>query len=356
MNKLLHIFFVRLFFVVSFGFIIAFLLYMPCMVGRWYNKKTITILAWPHMLDASGLMLFQERTGVKVQVRYVESNDELLTKLESDSLSAYDLIMPTDYMVEILVKKGLLKKIDKSKLHMFKDIHPALLDHYYDPKNQYTIPFYWGIYGLGIDYNVISRGVVCGWDLLFNENIAPKGVGMGDDARLLVLLAAYYLYGMIDDIDTVKINEIKQLLIAQKRWVRAYTDMRAEYLLASHTCPVVLLLSSDASRIMPYSNNIGFCVPPEGSFAVIDSFALPVSGQHEEIVYELLNYIYEAPVLSHYVEKFGFFSPSSIVTSPYSMLHHTIENKINDLFARAIFLRSSMTSEQFTALYVSLKN
>lgn len=343
-------------FIFCFGLLIISSLYIPLIMQRAYHARNLIVLAWPHMLDASALGEFQERTGIKVNIRYVESNDELLTKIESGTIGKYDVIMPTDYMVPILVQKGLLKKIDKHKIPFFEHIHKALLGHYFDPSNDYSIPFYWGIYGLGIDMRILPDVRDGGWDLIFSDMYKEYAVCMSDDIRISMHVAAQYLYGKVGmNFSDESMDAIKQVLLHQKKRVIAYTDLRAEYFMISRSCPLVLLLSSDAARVMPYVNDMVFCIPQEGSFVTIDSFALPVNGEQDELVYEFLNYLYQKKVLAHYVNKFNFFSPSTLVTSPSNPLHDSVECVIDSLIARAAFFKTIVSHDRLNDLFIGLK-
>jgi spermidine/putrescine transport system substrate-binding protein len=91
---------------------------------------------------------FERETGIRLHVSYYETNEELFSKLRATKGEGYDLVIPSDYVVELMIKEGLLQKIDRTKVHAWSELDPKLLSLYFDPHNDYTIPYFWAVYGL----------------------------------------------------------------------------------------------------------------------------------------------------------------------------------------------------------------
>ncbi|HSC24955.1 MAG TPA: extracellular solute-binding protein, partial [Candidatus Babeliales bacterium] len=235
-------------------------------VSTIYNHDThINVLVWGQVLDKEFLSDFERETGIQVNMSYFENNEELLAKLHGPGEHDYDLVMPSDWAAELLIQDGLIKKLDRSKINVWKTIYPALLHHYFDINNNYTIPFYWSLFGIGINKKYWHEKMPDPtWGLVFNEQIMPERIGMVEDPRALILIAASYLFGHIEQLDTSKINQIKQLLIKQKPYVEIYTDSRVEYILASGVVPIVVGLLGDLLKVMRRFDTINFILPKEG--------------------------------------------------------------------------------------------
>lgn len=326
---------------------IALLLYVPHIARFFRQEKSITVLAWPQELDASELLAFEQETGIKVYIRYFENNEELEVKLLATGGHGVDLIMPSDYAAQNFIKKGLLKKIDKAKLSFVQDLDTRLLGHYFDPNNDYTIPWYWGVFGIGYDKDYFrdlevsfhagsraeldkSAGTISGaiapaisWQTLFDPAYASAHIAMPNDVRYLVFIAAQHLFGSLDsldkrdNLDAQRIEKIKQFLIKQKPLVALYTESRSEYLLVSKASSLAVLFSADIAKVMRLFPHVGFVVPAEGSFMLIDSFALSATTKKDELVYQFLNYLYRPEVLKAYVDKFIFFPATTQVTAAF---------------------------------------
>lgn len=348
----LRIFF-RIFSILFWVVIILLFLYSTRVIHALRDERSISILAWPQVIDASYLREFEKKTGIKVYISYFEHNEELIVKLRTIREHGYDLIMPSDHAAQLLIKDDLLKKIDRTRLHFWNDLYPTLLDHYFDPNNEYTIPIYWSIYGLGIDTDYFDGIPEASWALVFDENIAPEKVSLINDSRELILIAAQYLFGRIEDLGSNEIMQIKQLLKKQKKWTEIYTDMRPDLILAAKTCPVAIIPAADLTRVIQVYDNLDFLVPKEGSFVIIDSFAIPKSSKKEDLIYQFLNYIYEPEVLQKYVDEFNFFSPTRTVFLRDVLQEFSIPTPA--LFKKVQFFKNVVPENLLNELWISLK-
>ncbi|HSW73859.1 MAG TPA: extracellular solute-binding protein, partial [Candidatus Limnocylindria bacterium] len=201
---------------VLFWLIIIFcFLYTPTVTRLFSHKKSISLFVWPMILDAKVMEQFERETGIKVYVNYYETNEELYGKLRATGGKDYDLIVPTDYMVQTLIQDGLVKKIDTTRLSFKDQLKPYLLGHYFDPRNEYSIPYYTCIFGLGINKNYFG-GVLpqASWSLVFDQAQAKFPMSMLDSAREAIMLAGFYLYGSLDRItEPEALKNITELLI-----------------------------------------------------------------------------------------------------------------------------------------------
>lgn len=288
------------------------------------NDIALNILAWPQIIDGDFLTDFEEKTGIRIHISYFESNEELLAKLRSTKNHGYDLIMPSDYMLKTFIKEGHIKKIDKTKLDFWDNLEPALLGHQNDPKNHFTIPCFWTVFGIGLnlDYfeNKIPENIE--WQLLFSHNQEYKPIGMMENILQLFSIATFYLNGnttFLAGIEKISKQEIikttLQMLIMQKKYrrVTAYTECRIEYMLASGECAACLCSSADIAKMVSHFDNIAFIIPKEGTFASLDSFTITSQTSKDDLIYTFLNYLYTSNVMGKYVEKFQFPSPLKTV-------------------------------------------
>ncbi len=294
-----------------FGF-----LFLPSFYRLFYERKSISIFVWPMIVDSKVLNDFERQTGIKVYVNYYESPSELYSKLKATEGEGYDLITPSDYLVERLIQEGLVQKIDKPKLPFFGDVHPYLQGHYFDPHNDYSIPYYMGVFGLGINKYYVKEDLAdAGWGWLFDQKQARYPICMTDDPRQAIMLTTYYLYRSIDALKEVKNQQaIKDLLIKQKQWVHVYTDSRVEEVLASGSCPVAFGLSSDVWKIMKEYEDIAFVIPPGKMFVGMESFVIPKKSQKTDLIYQFLNFLYDPEIIRANSLMYGFCPPLKTVS------------------------------------------
>lgn len=224
----------------------------------------------------------------------------------------------------------------------------------YDPDDQYVVPFGWGVFGIGVNKRAFGgKNPAASWSLLFDPAVFSGSVTMMDDARELVSIAAHYLFGAVDRLSKDQINEIQRLLCRQKPRVALYTDLRADYTLISQTAPVVVAMSSDMSKIVREYDYVDFLLPQEGTFIVVDVFAIPATASHDDFIYRFLNYIFSPKILQKYVDKHGFLPTLKTVDShsPFIFAIPTQEQ-----FSKfSLFRNSIIDEEDLNNIWISLK-
>lgn len=296
---------------VAFWVIVIFSFYYFSQYVIPFNaNRTLYIAAWPLSLDTQYFIEFEKKTGIKIKVTYVETSEELLSKMQMTGGVGYDIIFPSDYTLQSLISQGLLQKIDKSKLTFWGTLDKRLLDHYFDPENRYSIPFYWAAYGIGINKKLFGENPPKTYGLLFDALYNPHRIIMTNSAREAILTAGLYLFRSIDQLNKTEYqHKIRDLLIKQKKWVDIYTEERVDELLASETNMIAFGLSPDITRARRKNKDIFFMIPDEGSFIVMDSIALPVHSKNTDLAYTFLNYLYQPDVINHHIALYNMCSP-----------------------------------------------
>lgn len=350
-----HRYFVRLGMVFFWCILFVGLLFLLPWLGVAFRpRNSITILSMPNALNVDMFDAFTKKTGIKVSLSYAENADEIGMKIRATRGRGYDLIMVADYQIPQLIRAGIVQPLDHKKLTFFDQLYPALCDHPFDPGNRYSIPYYWGVYGFGIDKNYFKEKNNFSWQDLFDLESRAYMVGMRDDIRELIFIAAYYLFGTASDLTDAQYAQIQALLIAQKRKVVMYADERIDGLLISGTSPLVLTISGDISRVMNAYKSVNFVIPQEGSFVDIDSFVLSAACKNNDAVYQFLNYLYSEPVLSYYAQHFRLSPPVLNVNSyvKIPLLAHPTE----ELFSQLRFFDTVIPQYRINAILVALKS
>ncbi len=346
-----------------FGF-----LFLPSLKNLLYPAHGINILAWPDMVDFETVSKFEKETGIKVNVSYYENNEELYARLRLTRGEGYDLMTITDNAVNYLREQNFLKKVDKSKLSFWSEIDNHFTGHYFDPNNDYSIPYNWDLYGLGVSNEYLKeKKPKPSWSLIFDESIAPR-VSMIEDSYDAVSIAAQYLYGSIENLTEDKLQGITKLLIKQKKWVEAYTDLRADYFLSLGICPVMIGQSAyiyranksdDEEDEKPKENEFSFLIPQEGGFFMIDSLVIPAQSTKEDYVYKFINYLYQEDQVKGFYENFGYLPVMK------KLLHSVNLDYINEpldeilkpeKFAKFSPLKRELPASRISKLWIEVKS
>lgn len=296
---------IRFFIVLGWiGLIYAFLMLPYFFKRNDEHEKYLRIYTWANRIDESILQNFEAKTGIKVYLNYYESAEELLTKLEIMPLIDCDMMIPSSYLIERLINGGLIKKLDKSRCPFVSKMYPQFVDLQFDPQNEYSIPLYWDVFGIGYNRLTVGDRPVT-LDMLFDHHqIVGKEIGMTDEPREAIFLAAQYLKFDLDRLGSEQLKKIRHLLRNQKSWVGAYTDSQQGYFLASDTFSVVASDREIVCKQMLNHDFVKFALLPGGSMLRIDSVVINAATHKDEMIYEFLDYLFSYDVLLYHAQKF----------------------------------------------------
>lgn len=272
------------------------------------SSRSINIFAWGDILEPTVVADFEKTTGIKVNVNFYASNEEMIVKLKATGGEGYDLIIPSDYSVKTLVRDDLLKELDKTQLHFLPQLNPKLLGHHFDPHNLYSIPFEWEVFLLGIDKNYFAtHPFIPSWKMIFDPDQISYRITMINDPVQAIYIASFYLYGPVSYISDAELPKVIDLLTTQKKYVNAYADFRGDYFLATKNSAVVLCSSSYLWRTMRKFPFVGYVMPKEGSFISIENICIPKTSQKEHLTYQLINYLYTRASMKTHYDTYGIF-------------------------------------------------
>lgn len=287
-------------------FILGFL-YAPYINRLYIKDQHINVYTWADMFDLGCIHEFEKNTGIKVNLIYYDACEELITKLQITKGRSCDALLLADCVVPELIKLDMITKIDKLKLNFWQELEPKLLNKSYDLANNYTVPYSWDIYGIGINLSKFNNQLpIKSWGLIFEHDLGAINIGMVEDGLSSVNIAAQYLYKTVQVLNTKQLADIKNLLIKQKKLVQAYTALRCNYLLSSGASPAVATQAACIYNIMQKNANIRFIIPQEGGFISTENFAIYKNSKKQDLVYQFINFMYQKKVVSKYISKTNF--------------------------------------------------
>lgn len=316
-------YFIRCVFVLLWIGIIYLLLLVPSLFeNKSSDTKSLRIYTWAHRIDENIIRQFEKKTGIKIYLNYYESSEELLTKLEMTPSMDCDIMLPSGFVINSMVHSGLIKKIDTTRCDFIGDIYPEFMNLYFDPCNQYSLPLYWDVFGIGYNAALVgNRDINLG--LLFDKNhIVGNNICMSEDGREAIFLAMQYLGLPLDQkLTQHNLDEIQDLLHKQKAWVGAYSDSQQGYFLSSETFAVVASDRENICRQMLNHDYIKFALIPEGSMLRIDNIVINAATNKDDMIYEFLNYLFSVEVMLYHAQKFCILPATKNALSQLDQKH-----------------------------------
>lgn len=265
----------------------------------------LNIFIWSEYLPQEVVDEFQAKTGIETRVDLYDSNEALHEKLMS-GVADYDLVVPSDYMVRILIQQGLLAKLDTSRLAQLANLDPRLMNQSFDPGNNHTLPYLWGTTGLGYDQNKV--GEIDSWEALFD----PKHKGrilMLDDMREVFAVALKSLGKSLNESDPAVLRLAAEKLKAQKALVKTYNSADFANILASGDVDFSHGYNGQLAEVVAAEpERLAFVVPREGATVWMDSIAIPAKARNVDSAYVFLDYILTPEVGAKIVNEVSYAS------------------------------------------------
>jgi spermidine/putrescine transport system substrate-binding protein len=304
--------------IVTYLVIFAFFLYSPLILKLFQTDNTLNVCAFTETFSPQAIALFEKETGVKVNVTYIESDEQVYAKFTINHGDGYDVVNISDYMVHMLAEGNYLAPIDREKISSKAYIYPHFSNLPCDPKNQYSIAHKWYIYGLVYDkqfFNCTPDTMSLDYVFKNPSTLAEQGLVtspyktcMIDDARDAVLFAAIYLYGGFRMFTEQEFKRITQLLVNQKSWIEAYTSKSVQYFLFTNLVPVALTSSDYIRKLWKSSDRFGFAIPREGSMVIVESMVIPKPCKKLELAHKFINFMLSTKIATINSTTYGYGS------------------------------------------------
>ncbi len=270
------------------------------------GEKKLNLYIWSEYLPKEVIEEFTRRTGIEIRYDLYDSNEPVLAKLQS-GVADYDLVVPSDYMVRILVHLKLLRPLEKGRLANLGNLDPRFLDQDFDPGNAYSLPYLWGTTGYG--YNRPRAGrAVDGWAPLFDPANAGQ-ILMLDDMRECFAAALKFLGHSLNSTAPDVLQQAADLLKKQKPLVKTYNSGDYENILAAGDVDYAHGYNGQLAKLAAKKpETFAYVLPKEGATLWMDSVCIPARARNVESIYAFLNFILEPEVNARIVNGISYAS------------------------------------------------
>lgn len=289
----------------------------PAAEGRCGDKSKLAselhLYTWVEYINPALKDQFEAECGVKVVETNYDSNETLLATLQAGGVG-YDVIVPSDYMVQILISEDMLEPIDFSVVTNIKNFGAAHVQQYFDPEQKYTVPYFWGTSGFVVDTNAIAEPQAT-WKMVFEPGPEVCGkISMLDDPRETIGAALMYLGYSINDTDPAHLEEAKNLLIQQSKCVKAYDSQTNDDLIVQGETVIGHMWTGDAilAGLPEHGGREGivYVIPEEGCTIWQDNLAIPKGAPSKYTAEVFINFLSDPEVARQNAEFVGYGSPN----------------------------------------------
>lgn len=272
------------------------------------SKPKLKIYNAGEYIDQDLLQEFKKKYDCKIIYETFESNEMMYTKINSGEF--YDVLIPSDYMIERLIREDSLKPIDWDRISNKDNLMPSVLNREYDPGNVYSIPYFWGNVGILYDATVVDEDdFKDGWNILCNEKYKGN-LYMYDSERDSFMVALKALGYSMNTTDAKEIEAAYEWLVRQKETMNPVYggDEIMDNMLAGNRAMAVIY-SGDAAYLMTENPKLKFYVPDEGTNLWYDAMVISKECQNDDLAYAFIDFMLEEGHATANTAEVGYTSP-----------------------------------------------
>lgn len=295
------------------------------------QEQTLNLYTWADNFDQELIKKFETENNVKVNYAIYANNEELLAKLKAGG-SNYDLIQPSDYMVANMIKQNLLESLELDQIPNFQFVADHFKNPKYDPSNQYSIIYMWGVTGIAYNKKYVKQ-VPTSWHDLWKSEYKGKVLLLDDKREMIgislkkagqsnsskneaeIKAAVEDLRKLIPNVLAFDTDNIKQKMITEEGWIGT-------------------IWSGDAAIIAAENPEVGYIIPQEGSAIFSDNYAIPKGTKNKALAQKFINFMLDPKNSAQNYEKVGYGNPVAAAKKFHSKKY--LDNKMINLSAEEL--------------------
>lgn len=265
------------------------------LAGCSQPKQTLNVFIWSEYIDPQIVAAFEKQFDCTVRLDLYEDNESMIAKLAAGG-ALYDIVVPSDYVINSMVKRGLLAPLRHENLPNLKNADPRFVNPPFDPGNQYTAPYQWGTVGLYVR-RAKDKPVEESWALLFDAAKQPGPFLLIDDMRPCFSAALKYKGHSVNSVDPKELTEARDLLLeAKKRSLGFEGGVGGKNRVLAKGAAMAVVFNGDAARGVKEDAATYYFVPREGGEIWLDSLCIPAKAPHRDLAEKFINFILEPKI------------------------------------------------------------
>ncbi|MDR0315863.1 MAG: spermidine/putrescine ABC transporter substrate-binding protein [Treponema sp.] len=273
------------------------------------KKPLLTIYTWDEMFPPEVLESFSKETGIRINYVNFDTNETMLARLQAANRGGYDLVIADDYIIETVIAEGLAQKLDKSKIANFRNINGIYQNQFYDPANEYTVPYGAGVQTIVYDPRQVTHEIR-GYSDLWHPSLAGQ-VGIIENFRVINGMALKVLGESYNTNDLSKIRAAGDLLRSLAPNIRLIRDDNLHDELLSGEVAAAVMYTSEVTMAKMENPDLEVVFPLEGiGFGIMAAF-IPNKAPNPDAAHAFLNYILDAENGARCFEYLGYYSTNA---------------------------------------------
>ena len=321
------------------------------------EEKVLNIFSWDGYVDyASVIQPFEQQTGIKVNYAPFSTNDEMLKKLQENGASEYDLVIASDYILNTARLEGLMLPLDKEKLPNFANLDERFISQYFDPDNEYVVPYMSGIPLIVYNPDMVQIEID-GFEDLWDPSLADS-IGLIDDARVSIGMVLLSMGQSMNTTDDAVLAQAKEKLFALRENIHVLEYENLHNSLISGDISVAYTFTPYVALALDANPNLKVVWPKEGLGFGIDGAFIPANAPHPDNAHAFLNYLLDGQVAATTAEWQYYCTPNAAAQEFLSDAYknNTVFNGIYDRIGDAEYVMNLGADEsKFQDIWTEFK-
>ena len=271
-------------------------------------EKSLNLFCWSEYVPQEIIDTFTKETGIKVSTESYASNEEMLAKLLAGG-GTYDLIQPSEYVIEGLIKENLLTPIDHAAIPNIKNIAPEFTNMSFDPGNKFSIPYMAGTVGIVVNTELVQDDIKSYNDVF--QSKFSKNIVVLDDAREIVGWGFDTLGIPINDVTDENLEKVKPILAKWLPLVKVFDSDSPKTSLLNGDVALGIVWGGEGAILLNENRKFKWVVPAEGAHLFVDSLAIPKTAKHVKNAQLFMNFILRPDISAKISDAFPYLNPNA---------------------------------------------
>ncbi len=272
------------------------------------SRPVVKVYNWGDYIAPGVIDRFEEESGMRVIYEMFETNEDMYTKIKNSN-NSYDVIIPSDYMIERMIAENLLAEIDMSAITNYENIDAEYKNLSFDKDNKYSVPYTWGTVGILYNKTMVSDAPTS-WGALWDEQYKDNIIMMNSQ-RDAIGITLKYLGHSLNETDPAALEAAKQKLIDQSPLVLTWVVDEVKDKMIGGEAALALVYAGDAVYCKGENPDLEYVIPSEGSNIFFDSMCIPSNCRNKEGAEAFINFMCRADIAAQNAEYIGYSSPST---------------------------------------------
>ncbi len=272
------------------------------------DREVVRVYNWGDYIAPGVIEQFEEATGIRVIYEMFETNEDMYTKIKNSN-NAYDVLIPSDYMIERMIEEDMLAEIDFANITNYDEIDEEYKNLSFDPENKYSVPYTWGTVGILYNKTMVDEPIDS-WGSLWDEKY-KQNIIMMNSQRDAIGITLKYLGYSLNELDPRALEEAKDELLEQTPLVLTWVVDEVKDKMIGGEAALALVYAGDAVYCKGFNEDLEYVIPKEGSNIFFDSMCIPKNCKNKKAAEMFIDFMCSPEIAAQNAEYIGYSSPST---------------------------------------------